>query len=120
MASSAWVALTAPLEGVRKDGETASTAAIYSYLDRLPASTLARLFASPSSALAIFRLLPMTARHLVTNLLWVDDVPSKDLEMWFSRRSEGKRCVCFSSASHILLCCLVFSPLQCIYLRSIS
>ncbi|KAK9898373.1 transcription factor Tfb2 [Cystobasidium minutum MCA 4210] len=91
MASSAWVALTAPLEAGRKDGETASTAAIYSYLDRLPASTLARLFASPSSALAIFRLLPMTARHLVTNLIWVDDVPAKDLEMWFSRRSEGKR-----------------------------
>lgn len=105
MASSAWVALTAPLEGARKEGETASTAAIYSYLDRLPASTLARLFASPSSALAIFRLLPMTARHLVTNLTWVDDVPASDLEMWFSRRSEGKRWVVKTS---LLLLALIF------------
>lgn len=95
MASSAWVALTVPLAGPKQAGlgETASSAAIYSYLDRLPGAPLARLYASPSSALAIFRLLPMLARHIVMNLLWIDTILLKDLESWFSRRSEGKRCV---------------------------
>ncbi|KAL7007859.1 RNA polymerase II transcription factor B 52 kDa subunit [Cystobasidiomycetes sp. EMM_F5] len=93
MASSAWVALTVPLAGPKQAGlgETASSAAIYSYLDRLPGAPLARLYASPSSALAIFRLLPMLARHIVMNLLWIDTILLKDLESWFSRRSEGKR-----------------------------
>jgi len=93
MASSAWVALTAPLAvtSSKNAGESASSSAIYSYLDRLPAPTLARLYASPSSALSIFRLLPIVARHLVMNLLWIDRIRLHDLENWFSRRSEGKR-----------------------------
>lgn len=91
MASSAWVALTHTPSTPKAAGESASTAAVYSYLDRLPATTLARLYASPSSALSIFRLLPLLARHLIMNMLWVESVNNGMLEYWFSRKSEGKR-----------------------------
>lgn len=92
---SSWTALTdhAANGGPSSSSGPASlSGTIYSYLERLPPSTLARLYASPSSTLAVFRLLPLAARHLVMNLLWIAvPIEAANIEIWFSRRSEGKR-----------------------------
>ena len=116
MASSSWVALTTPLApsgSSRIAGESASSSAIYTYLDRLPAPTLARLYASPSSALAILRLLPVLARHLVMNLLWIDHLAMVDLELWFSRRSEGKRCAFMLQILSVSRSSMIFIRMTC-------
>lgn len=49
--------------------------ALYSFLDRLSPIMFERLYSSSSSVLSIFRLLPLTARHLVLNLLWLSSSP---------------------------------------------
>ncbi|GAA6062488.1 hypothetical protein JCM10212_001861 [Sporobolomyces blumeae] len=54
--------------------------ALYSFLDRLSPAMFARLYASSSSCLSIFRLLPLTARHIVLNLLWYTTEPSRTAE----------------------------------------
>ncbi|GAA5844088.1 hypothetical protein JCM3766R1_004518 [Sporobolomyces carnicolor] len=46
--------------------------ALYSFLDKLSPIMFQRLYASSSSVLSIFRLLPLTARHIVLNLLWLE------------------------------------------------
>ncbi|GAA5961979.1 hypothetical protein JCM3765_007181 [Sporobolomyces pararoseus] len=51
--------------------------ALYSFLDRLSPIMFERLYNSSSSVLSIFRLLPLTARHLVLNMLWLS-VPSAE------------------------------------------
>ncbi|GAA5843796.1 hypothetical protein JCM5353_001943 [Sporobolomyces roseus] len=57
-------------------GGTDYSFALYSFLDRLSPIMFQRLYQSSSSVLSIFRLLPITARHLVLNLLWLSTVPS--------------------------------------------
>ncbi|GAA6017090.1 hypothetical protein JCM11491_003252 [Sporobolomyces phaffii] len=51
--------------------------ALYSFLDRLSPIMFHRLYASSSSVLSIFRLLPLTARHLVLNLLWLSTTTTR-------------------------------------------
>ncbi|PLW49662.1 hypothetical protein PCASD_02189 [Puccinia coronata f. sp. avenae] len=59
------------------------TSALYAFLHALPRLTLARLYNTPASCLAIFRLLPLIGRHLVLNMLWSDDPMAKSqVEVW--------------------------------------
>jgi hypothetical protein len=77
------------------DDRQAFKGGIYAFLDSLPPSTLSRLYQSPSSCLAIFRLLPEIARHVVTDMLWYSgEVTRADLDDRFRGR-EGKRSVPF-------------------------
>ncbi|GAA96696.1 uncharacterized protein L969DRAFT_97051 [Mixia osmundae IAM 14324] len=81
------------MDGVIVDRSTDEQAlsGIYRYLDSLPESTLSRLYALPSSSLAVFRLLPSTAQHLIVNALWQEhDIPQQDLHT-YTKRGEGRR-----------------------------
>ncbi|TNY20418.1 RNA polymerase II transcription factor B subunit 2 [Rhodotorula diobovata] len=64
---------------------------LFSFLDRLSPSMFTRLYAAPASCLSIFRLLPITARHVVLNMLWYDEVVRvQDVALWVrERKSEG-------------------------------
>ncbi|RKP09597.1 transcription factor Tfb2-domain-containing protein [Thamnocephalis sphaerospora] len=54
--------------------------AIDEYLETLPAQTCQRLYRSPASCLAVFRLLPNLAKQTVMSLLYIYDfVPASDL-----------------------------------------
>ncbi|KAI8058357.1 transcription factor TFIIH subunit p52/Tfb2 [Syncephalis plumigaleata] len=54
--------------------------AIDEYLETLPAQTCQRLYQSPASCLAVFRLLPTFAKQLVMSLLYVPtEVPVADI-----------------------------------------
>lgn len=74
-------------------GQGASTPTILSHLLTLPAQTLIRLFSYPSNALAIFRLLPPLARHLILTCLFLPDPPKlsvEDVNTLFSRDTSLK------------------------------
>ncbi|GAA5943573.1 TFIIH/NER complex subunit TFB2 [Sporobolomyces koalae] len=72
-------AATASLGGTGTgQGGSDYSLALYSFLDRLSPIMLDRLYASSSSVLSIFRLLPLTARHLVLNLLWMSSPTNDD------------------------------------------
>ncbi|BGP00606.1 RNA polymerase II transcription factor B subunit 2 [Rhodotorula toruloides ATCC 204091] len=64
---------------------------LYGLLDRLSAAMFTRLYASPASCLSIFRLLPVTSRHIVLNMLWYEEVVRvRDVALWVrERKSEG-------------------------------
>lgn len=68
------------------------TSALYAFLNALPKLTLARLYNTPASCLAIFRLLPLIGRHLVLNMLWSEDpIRNSEVEIWADiNRSESK------------------------------
>ncbi|POY76297.1 hypothetical protein BMF94_0492 [Rhodotorula taiwanensis] len=72
-------------------GSTDIAAHLWQFLDRLSPAMYNRLYASPASCLSIFRLLPLTARHIVLDLLWYDEVVRiRDIALWIrERRSEG-------------------------------
>ncbi|GAA5988935.1 hypothetical protein JCM10908_006236 [Rhodotorula pacifica] len=81
------------LDGGAAAGSGASDIAthLWTFLDRLSPAMYNRLYASPASCLSIFRLLPLTARHIVLDLLWYDEVVRiRDVALWIrERRSEG-------------------------------
>ncbi|GAA5912359.1 TFIIH/NER complex subunit TFB2 [Sporobolomyces salmoneus] len=52
-------------------GSSDYSLALYSFLDRLSPIMFMRLYESRSAVLSVFRLLPLTVRHLVLNLLWL-------------------------------------------------
>ncbi|OAV89264.1 hypothetical protein PTTG_01867 [Puccinia triticina 1-1 BBBD Race 1] len=59
------------------------TSALYAFLNALPKLTLARLYNTPASCLAIFRLLPLIGRHLVLNMIWSEDpIRKSEVELW--------------------------------------
>ncbi|KAK0526226.1 RNA polymerase II transcription factor B 52 kDa subunit [Tilletia horrida] len=63
----------------------ASHESLDAFLNDLPKATLSRLYSTPSSALALFRLLPPLARQLVTHLLFLDgSVDRAELEAWIA------------------------------------
>ncbi|KPV73961.1 uncharacterized protein RHOBADRAFT_54544 [Rhodotorula graminis WP1] len=64
---------------------------VTSFLDRLSSAQFGRLYAAPASCLSIFRILPVTARHVVLNMLWYDElVRVRDVALWVrERKSEG-------------------------------
>lgn len=71
-------------------GDPQGTPTILSHLLTLPSQTLIRLFSYPSNALAIFRLLPPIARHLIFTLLFLPDPPhlsTSDVTSLFTRES---------------------------------
>ncbi|GAA5853619.1 hypothetical protein JCM8547_007386 [Rhodosporidiobolus lusitaniae] len=72
-------------------GATDFSSALYSFLDRLAPAMYNRLYSAPASCLSIFRLLPITSRHIVLNTLWYDQVVRiEDVALWVrERRSEG-------------------------------
>ncbi|GAA6054449.1 hypothetical protein JCM3770_007222 [Rhodotorula araucariae] len=72
-------------------GGAGDSSHLYSFLDRLSPSMFSRLYAAPASCLSIFRLLPVTARHIVLNMLWYDDeVRVRDVALWVrERKSDG-------------------------------
>ncbi|KAM0751463.1 transcription factor Tfb2 [Meredithblackwellia eburnea MCA 4105] len=67
------------------------TTALYGFLDKLSPLTVGRLYASPANCLAIFRLLPSTARHIVLNMLWYERKLSiEEVAVWVrERKSDG-------------------------------
>ncbi|GAA6033215.1 hypothetical protein JCM8097_002999 [Rhodosporidiobolus ruineniae] len=76
------------------NGSTASSdlsQGVMAFLDRLPPASYSRLYAAPASCLSIFRLLPLTSRHIVLNMLWHDEVVTVgDVALWVrERKSEG-------------------------------
>ncbi|KAL9936272.1 hypothetical protein V8E36_005114 [Tilletia maclaganii] len=67
------------------DGGDGAHSSLDDFLNDLPKATLSRLYATPSSALALFRLLPPLARQLVTHLLFLDGVIDRaELEAWIA------------------------------------
>lgn len=64
---------------------------LWTFLDRLSPAMYNRLYASPASCLSIFRLLPLSARHIVLDMLWYDEIVRiRDVALWIrERRSEG-------------------------------
>ncbi|PWN50800.1 transcription factor Tfb2 [Violaceomyces palustris] len=63
---------------------------INDFLNRQPRSVLIRLYEKPASCLAIFRLVPMLARQLIMQMLFLDGpLPVEDVLSWMSK--EGKR-----------------------------
>lgn len=92
--------------GSSSDRSSSTAPTILSHLLTLPSQTLLRLYSHPSNALAIFRLLPPIARHLVFVLLFLPDpprLPSSDVAALFGREkgiaasSKGDRSVRGSS-----------------------
>ncbi len=63
-----------PASSVAEQSRAAGIGAenINDFLDRQSAAVLNRLYARPASCLAIFRLLPMLARQLVMQMLFLD------------------------------------------------
>ncbi|KAE8213785.1 hypothetical protein CF327_g2735 [Tilletia walkeri] len=69
------------------DGEENSPSyqSLDEFLNDLPKATLSRLYSTPSSALALFRLLPPLARQLITHLLFLDGpIERTELEAWIA------------------------------------
>ncbi|KWU45039.1 RNA polymerase II transcription factor B subunit 2 [Rhodotorula sp. JG-1b] len=64
---------------------------LWTFLDRLSPAMYNRLYTSPASCLSIFRLLPLSARHIVLDMLWYDEIVRiRDVALWIrERRSEG-------------------------------
>ncbi|KAH9818986.1 transcription factor Tfb2-domain-containing protein [Melampsora americana] len=70
---------------MEKTNETDFSSSLYNFLHDLPEQTLSRLYQSPSSCLAIFRLLPSLARHLILNLIWSNQSFNRNqLQLWSS------------------------------------
>ncbi|KAK0552655.1 RNA polymerase II transcription factor B 52 kDa subunit [Tilletia horrida] len=74
------------------DAESSVTySSLDEFLNDLPKATLSRLYASPSSALALFRLLPPLARQLITHILFLDGPrPRSELEAWIAPTKEAQ------------------------------
>ncbi|KAA1130906.1 RNA polymerase II transcription factor B 52 kDa subunit [Puccinia graminis f. sp. tritici] len=119
--SSLRTTTTIPTNKTRTTTTTADfSSALYAFLNALPKLTLARLYNTPASCLAIFRsltlscliesslifcfspsrLLPLIARHLVLNLLWSDhSINKSQLELWADiNHSESKTIIGSSRA----------------------
>ncbi|MBW0483105.1 hypothetical protein O181_022820 [Austropuccinia psidii MF-1] len=65
---------------------------LYTFLNALPKHTLGRLYNAPASCLAIFRLLPLIGRHLVLNMIWLDDpLPKSQTEIWASKNQKESK-----------------------------
>jgi len=79
------------LEEERNDENGHFVAGINDFLTALPGRTLKRLYDHPSNCLAIFRLLPAYARHVVLVSLWTDSaLDLTQLHVLF-RKAEGRR-----------------------------
>lgn len=72
---------------------TGASDAAYDYLAGLSGTDLTRLYAQPSTALAIFRrMLSHLAKTLVMSILYMPDpIPKTDLEAWIRPGRENKK-----------------------------
>ncbi|GAA6016830.1 hypothetical protein JCM10207_003266 [Rhodosporidiobolus poonsookiae] len=72
-------------------GPSDFSTALFEFLDRLSPAQYNRLYAAPASCLSIFRVLPLTSRHIVLNMLWFEEtVRVRDVALWIrERKSEG-------------------------------
>ncbi|POW07985.1 hypothetical protein PSTT_07881 [Puccinia striiformis] len=78
-----------PANSTRSSTNGDFTTALYAFLNALPKLTLARLYKTPASCLAIFRLLPLIARHLVLNLIWSDQpILKSDVLLWSQSKTQ--------------------------------
>lgn len=67
----------------------ADRTSVKDYLEGLPEVVLTKLYTAPATCLAIFRLLPDTAKILVMSMIYKEGaVDIGDLEIWFRARSQ--------------------------------
>ncbi|KAG5456889.1 MAG: transcription factor Tfb2-domain-containing protein, partial [Olpidium bornovanus] len=75
---------------------------IQSYLESLSMHTFPRLFMSPATCLAMFRLLPSLAKQLVMSMLYVDNAPSaEDVKQWCLPAAQRKRAEELARLEHV-------------------
>ncbi|GAA5972485.1 hypothetical protein JCM11641_001866 [Rhodosporidiobolus odoratus] len=83
------IALDAPTGATGSSSDFSTP--LYAFLDRLAPAMYNRLYSAPASCLSIFRLLPITSRHIVLNMLWYEEtVRIGDVALWVrERKSDG-------------------------------